>query len=345
MRNYTEFLNEEAKEKEKCNLYFSDRFKKILNKINTNNVAQELLKSEGNLVADFSWIDIDEKDSKNLSYLPLDRANRVEGADLTSSPLIHSPLWSSSLRQNMLIGKFINKLFPEKFSNNDIDKFYERYRPEVDSKKEDNRFKLISGEDIRKWYNQKMYNGEMGSCMRHDKCAPFFNMYCENPPEIDPPWLFPKTGHLHGCGLLVYLDETGEKAYGRCLVWFGLLKPSGDTKESAPYNLMDRIYVVSGKSSLPAIFKKYAIDNGWLYKEGDGGFYLDGVRKSNAVTIRLKPKDYGQYPYMDTMQYFTPATGRASSTAGNLGRDPNDTTKVFPRYNLRSQEGGFGRMD
>lgn len=330
MRNFINFLNE-AKEKEKCNLYFSNNFRNILKKIETNNVAQELLKSEGNIVADFSWIDIDQKDSKNISYLQLDRANRVEGADLTSLPKIESPLWNSSLRQTMLVGKFINKLFPEKFSNNDIDKFYERYRPEVDSK-EDSRFKLVRGEDIRKWYNQNMYNGEMGSCMRYDKCAPFFNIYCENPEKV---------------GLLLYLDETGEKAYGRCLVWFGLFKPTGDTKESAPYNLMDRIYVVNGKSSLPAMFKKYAIDNGWLYKEGDGSFCLNGVRKANAVTIRLKPKDYGKYPYMDTMQYFTPGTGRASSTAGNPAREvPSDpTSKIFPRYNLRSQDGGYGRLD
>ena len=61
MRNFINFLNE-AKEKEKCNLYFSNNFRNILKKIETNNVAQELLKSEGNIVADFSWIDIDQKD-------------------------------------------------------------------------------------------------------------------------------------------------------------------------------------------------------------------------------------------------------------------------------------------
>ena len=333
MRNFNDFLNEEAegdkKEKESWKLYYSDKFFEILKKIGSNNVAKELLSNETKIVSNLSWIDIDENDSKNLSYLSLDRAKRVEAGNINSNPSIDSPLWTSPLRQTMLVGKLINKLFPNKFTNLDIDEFYNRYRPEIDTKKtKGERFKLVKGEDIRKWYNSNMYNGEMGSCMRHDKCSSFFNIYVENPEK---------------CGLLLYLDETGDRAYGRALVWFGLFKPSGDTKDES-YTLMDRVYTVNGQPQLTSLFKKYAIDNKWMYKEGDG-FMFDGQRKTTSVTIRLKPKDYGKYPYCDTMVYFTPATGRASSSPGNPGRDPNDPTKIFSRYNLRSQEGGYSKMD
>ena len=320
MRNFYDFLNEadgEKKEKELCELHFSEKLFNVLNKIKTNNIAKELLDNEYKMISNISWLDIDKEDSRYLTYLSLDRFKRIENKD---------DLWTSPLRQR---GKIINKIFPGKFTNMDIDNFYNRYRPEIDAEKtKGNLFEIIKGEDIRKWYNANMYNGEMGSCMRYDKCSSFFNMYCENPEKI---------------GLLIYLDETGKKAYGRALVWFGLFKPSGDTAGES-FNLMDRVYTVNGKTQLAPLFKKYAIDNNWIYKESDS-FYLNGVRKTTSVTIRLKPKDYGKYPYMDTMQYFTPATGRASSTAGNPGKDPNDPTKVFHRYNLRSQDGGYGKMD
>jgi len=331
MKNFNDFLNEDAdNKKETSKLFFSLNFFKILNKISTNKVAKELLANDRKPISNISWLDIDEEDSKNISFLTTDRAKRIENVDLINYDP-NSPLWTSTLRQSSLIGKIINKLFPDKFTNMDIDEFYNRYRPEIDAKKsKGNNFELVKGEDIRKWYNEKMYNGRMGSCMRYDKCKPFFNIYCENPEK---------------CGLLIYLDETGEKAYGRALVWSGLFKPSGDTKEDKePYTLMDRVYVVEGKSQLVAMFKKYAIDNGWIYKEGDA-FMMDGQRKTTSVTIRLKPIDYGKYPYMDTMQYFTPSTGRASSTAGNPARDPSNPSKVFHRYNLRSQDGGYAKID
>jgi len=321
MKSFTGFLNEaDARSIEPIELKVSPKLTDILKKISSNNVAKRILDNIGNKVSDVSFLSISENDSKNVTYLPSNRIDKVEGDPYTSR-----------LRQPMNWGKLINNLFPGEFTNMDIDNFYNRYRPEIDSKDtEDKRFVIMRGDDIRKWYHHSMYNGEMGSCMRYDKCQDYFKMYTENPEKV---------------GLLVYLDETGNKAYGRALVWDHLLKPSGDTKENKdPYTLLDRIYTVSGKSQLPALYKKYAIDHGWIYKDNDG-FYMDGVRKTSSVTIKLKPKDYGKYPYMDTMQYYTPMTGRASSTAGNPARDPNNPTKVFPRYNLRSQDGGYGKID
>lgn len=324
MKNFIGFLNEaDEKVTETIELRISPKLELILKRIQSNNIAKEILSNIGNKLSDVSYLDVTEKDSKNISFLPLGRAKKVESES--------GDYYGSSLRQGMNWGKMVNKLFPGKFSNLEIDAFYDRYRPEIDAKKEESRFKMMRGDDVRIWYNEKMYNGEMSSCMRYDKCGDFFKIYTENPEKV---------------GLLVYLDESGQKAYGRALVWNNLLKPSGDTKENKdPYTLLDRVYCVSGKqSTLAPMFKKYAIDNGWIYKDGDS-YYMDGVRKTTSVATRLKPKDYGKYPYMDTMQYFTPMTGRAASTAGNPGKDPKDPSKVFKRFNLRSQTGGYSNLD
>jgi hypothetical protein len=317
---FDSFLNEGEIVRETSPLVFSPKLKTILKKIDTTSVAKELLKSEGESLSDVSWLDIVKDDSKSVSALSTDRSKRCTPAEY----------WTTSLRNSGNWGKMINKLFPGKFTNVDIDAFYDRYRPQLDDKG-DERFQLMRGDDVRIWYHEKKYNGEMGSCMRYDKCQKFFDIYTKNPEK---------------CGLLVYLDESGDRAYGRCLVWNNLIKPSGDTKEDKePYWLMDRVYPASGKQSvIPPLFKKYAIENGWLYKESDS-FMLNGQRKTTSVTTRVKPVDHALYPYMDTMQYYTPATGRLSSTAGNPARDPNNPSRTFRRYNLRHQDGGHGNID
>jgi len=320
MKNFNRFLQEADANITK--LYVSDKLYDVLNRIITNNVASKIINNIGkDLETDVTYLDSDPDDSKNVTFMPV---GRIEKLGTREDP------YSSRLRQGMNWGKVINKLFPGEFTNMDIDSFYNRYRPEIDAKKiGDKRFKIVRGEDIRKWYYSGMYDGSISSCMKGSMCSPFFNIYVENPEK---------------CGLLIYLNERGNKALGRALVWNNLLKPSGDTKENKdPYTLMDRIYYVDGYSQVPALFRKYAIDNGWLYKD-DNSYYMNGVIKTASVTTRVKPKDYGQYPYMDTMQYFTPTTGRLSSTAGNPARDPKDPTRTFPRYNLRNQNGGYTRV-
>jgi hypothetical protein len=336
--NYNYYLINEAKESIDFPLFISDKLKKILNKIITDPVAKKLVSTEK--TQDISYIDVDP-DSKSVSYFPLDRIDRLgigtesEAMETLAkywpkNPPENSDLWTSKFRQNMSWGKLINKLFPEQFTNMDIDRFYNRYRPEIDSSKSDNRFEIVRGDDIKYWYLEGRYNGQLGSCMRHTTCQNFFGIYTNNPEK---------------CGLLIYHDDVkSDKILGRALVWNNLLKPSGDTQEDKnPYWLLDRVYFVDGRADLPAIYHKYAIDHGWLYKVNDA-FLMDGQRKTTSVATRLKPVEYSYYPYMDTMCYYTPSTGRAASTAGNPAKDPKNPSKIFPRYSLRSQSGGSTRV-
>lgn len=321
---FDNYLIKEAKEVIEIPFYMSDKLTSILQRIKSDTVASTLLSDTSK--HDISYLDIDKTDTNKITGLESSRINRFEGLDLNRKPSPDHEIWKSTLRMNTKCGNMINRLYPGKFTNVDIDKFYARFEPEVNSKGENPRFQLVKGEDIRTWYYEGKYDGQLGSCMRHQKCQPFFDIYVENPEK---------------CSLLIYFSERDpNKVLARSLVWHNLMKPSGDTiEEKDPYTLMDRVYYVNNENKLEAIYHKYAIDHGWIYKQSDS-FMMNGTRKTSSVVVRLKPKDYRYYPYMDTMYYYTPATGRASSVAGNPGRDPKDPSKIFPRYQLRSQEGG-----
>jgi hypothetical protein len=332
MNNYVLMFNsymmKENKDDDNVLVEYSDDLIKLLNKIITDPIASKMLKGgepgvRFSVYSDCTYLDI-EKDSKVVSYLPANRIDKVDKGEY----------YTSEKRQSMSWGKMINKLFPGEFTNMDIDRFYNRYRPEIDVKeKEKERFKLVHGEDIRFWYHYSHWDGSFGSCMQGDSSQPYFDIYCNNPEK---------------CGLLIYFSEkNNDKIIGRALVWNNLLKPSGDTAEDKnPYTLLDRVYYLNNQGpQIEAAFHKYAIDHGWLYRVSIDQFYLNGVRKTSSVATRLKPIDYKYYPYVDTMRYYTPATGRAASTPGNHGRDPNNPSRTFPRFTLQNQNGAKSPLD
>lgn len=346
----------EAKEESQIPLFISPKLKVILQKISSEPIAKNILNIVGTNVPDMSYLDIDKEDSKKVNYMPADRMNRLEtDGDFTKEI---KEAWTSKYRQQTAWGTLINRILPKTYSATDIDRFYNRYRPEIDaSDKEQKRFEVVHGEDIRYWYLGSRWESSFTSCMQKAEAQKYFDIYCNNPEKV---------------GLLIYYSENNRNTIvGRGLVWNNLTKPSGDTTENRnPYTLLDRVYYINANTQIPAIFTKYAIDNGWIYKQGDQ-FLLDGVRKTLSVATRLKPVEYKYYPYIDTMYYYTPGTGRAASTAGNppkaiplyfcnkkcegnviyykegncpvCGKQLNieePKNAYFQRYQLRSQDGG-----
>jgi hypothetical protein len=324
---FNSYMINEAKDDE-APLMLSPRLNAILNKIISEPIAKAILDNKGN-ISDITYLDIDKDDSRGATYLPSDRLDRLTDEENFNKEIPEA--WTSKLRQHMNWGKIINKLFPNVFTNMDIDRFYNRYRPEIDiDEKQEKRFEVVHGEDIRYWYLNKHWESSLTSCMQEEKSQKYFDMYCNNPEK---------------CGLLICHSEKNPKVIiGRALVWNNLIKPSGDTAEERnPFTLLDRVYYVTAQPQIPATYQKYAIEHGWIYKQGDQ-FLLNGVRKTTSVSTRLKPIDYKYYPYVDTMSYYTPSTGRAASTAGNPARDPNNPSKEFQRFSLKSQDGSKTRL-
>lgn len=253
-------------------------------------------------ILSYSWKVIKNPSSENWSHLNfsyLEDANtpgrRVlvytstrTGSSETRSPI--EPNGSISTRKSdVRLGRFLNKFIAavsKDFNNKmnitaaTIEKFVNLYEAELIVKQNafDN-FKVVEGEDIRKWYHEKYYEGGSSgqlsnSCMRYPSCQDFLDIYVQNP-EV--------------CKMLIYINEYNELR-GRALLW-----TLSDGKK-----YIDRIY--TSKDSYDNLFLKWGNKNG----------YSKTIVNSSVVNV--KAKDYELYPYMDTFQYYDADEGKLSNS-------------------------------
>ena len=147
-------------------------------------------------------------------------------------------------------------------------------------------FKLVSGADIVKYYNEDNYyskSGTLGSSCMRDESARIFKIYTENPKKVK---------------LLIYVDGD-DKVHGRALVW-KVKKSPCDSRY-----FMDRIY--TNRDSDVNRFKKFADTEGWFYKkvmnshvEENVLFSYKGADIAGEVVVKLDG-DFNSYPFIDTM--------------------------------------------
>ena len=107
-------------------------------------------------------------------------------------------------------------------------------------------FKLVSGEDIAKYYDGDKYyksTGTLGSSCMRDEGKKIFKIYTENADKVK---------------LLIYVDSD-DKIHGRALVW----KVKKSPCESKYF--MDRVY--TNRDSDINRFKQFADTEGWFYKK------------------------------------------------------------------------------
>jgi hypothetical protein len=211
-------------------------------------------------------------------------------------------------RSEVKLGRFINKLvdiysksdalknsdnsYDEvpffDFKASDIEKFVNAYTAKVLFEQNAlERFKVVSGEEIRKWYDEKNYSNINGggqlnsSCMRYSKCQKYFDIYVDNPKV---------------CQLLILMDGTDKKILGRALLW----------KTESGGNFMDRVY--TSKDNYMKVFKQWGEQNNYQMKSSWG--YLNN---KEDVVVKVKPKLYSYYPYMDTLSCYAPVKGILSN--------------------------------
>lgn len=193
------------------------------------------------------------------------------------------PIGSTSNRKgDVKLGRFINKFLSaigKNYPAATIERLVNMYQAEVLMKKDAlNHFKVVEGEDIRKWYHESMYESSDGgqlanSCMRYPKCQDFLDIYVENPQV---------------CKLLIFTPNEG-KLSGRALLW---------TLENGK-KYMDRVY--TNKDSYDNIFIKWGNENG----------YTKGIESRSVVKVTAK--DYELYPYMDTFIFYDADEGKLSN--------------------------------
>lgn len=270
-------------------LILSKRFIRILKKIN-DVVSNMLLDLSVNyeLVKE-TFIDRTTKDD-TISLITSDKVNKMIQDDN-----YENKCWTHPQRFETKIGRFAFRLLSDKVQQHDIEDFVNEYKSIINAKKLANNFKLIEGEELRKWYYRENYADGGGnlskSCMKHKFCQVYFDIYIRNPEKIK---------------MLILLDETGERILGRSLIWF-LDRPSGKV-------FMDRIYYAD--DFILNMFVNYAVRNKWLYKLEMGGArnnVLQVVSNNKIINqtmvVKIEQGNYSNYPFVDNICFYDPRGG------------------------------------
>jgi hypothetical protein len=178
-------------------------------------------------------------------------------------------------------GSFVTKLFKD-IPSKEVEKFSNLYRSQAN--KPSFTFSIVKGETIRGYYHFESYASEKGSlgasCMKHDECQDWFDLYVTNTSTIS---------------MLVLVDRQ-DRLVGRSLLW-----------ETGDYKIMDRIYTVDDEN-FSFFFKRWADENGYLYKREQKwnntmSFESDGSRKDLNIGIKLDYVNFDHYPYLDTFKF------------------------------------------
>jgi hypothetical protein len=329
-------------------LYYSPNVRKALSRIKGNDIATELLGSEGTDVKpDMTFIDLGKegylsfitmRNAKSLidvRYPNLEWAEKIETEVMpdftTYSNELHelddtesgrgSGVFKKS-RNEVGLGRFVNKLFPGKYSSKDVEEFVNSFKASLEKAGE--YFELVEGEDIEFWYNSENYKEKSGtlgnSCMAQKRNL--FGIYTQNQDV---------------CKMLILKED--DKILGRALVW--KLKSLKISKDEDPGFFMDRQYTI--KESDVQKFRNYAKEQGWCYKSYNnhhsfGTININGEDKNVAMTVQVKDKDYNRYPYMDTFR-------RYDVSNGILHNDDEQDREYEGQYILEDTGGGYNEIE
>jgi hypothetical protein len=236
---------------------------------------------------------------------------------------------SSIKSSDVKVGRFVTNLLTKagiEFKPKEIEEFVDKYKSALKLKKESfNRFEIVKGEDIRKWYfkdNYKSEDGTLGSsCMRYSKCQKFLDIYVEN----------------DSVSLIILKSKTdNEKIIGRALLWDATLVNDTEDTEDSDIKFMDRIYI--NDSADTEFFIQFAINNGFYYKKKQDYSTTPLVFNKkilsddeSLIKVSITSGDYNYYPYMDTVKFY-------NSEDGILTNDDSDGHE----YELTDTDGGNG---
>ena len=337
---YSGFLLEKAINE--STLYVSPTILKRLQSIDSE-IARDLIAQLGqDIKPDATFLDESEKEGeltfitmknakKKLSEIYPNDENFIKNVEMPNtgdkshySKLVAKQLkdfepqfWKQS-RNPIKVGRLVNQIFPGKYTAPEVEAFVNMFKSS--DTKETQRFILVDGEEIEKYYwyeNYKEMSGDLGkSCMAKKK---FFDIYVQNP-EV--------------CKLLVLLE--GDLVIGRSLIW---TLHSNDKNENIEC-FMDRQYTIEQSDVLK--FTDYAKEKGWAYKTHNShcsysGVTYNGERLDCLMSVKVKPKDYDEYPYMDTFKRYDQKTGMLFNDEDKDGNEG--------QYILEDTDGGYTEIE
>lgn len=208
--------------------------------------------------------------------IPIEYIEQVEGLK-NKVEMWNRDIWCPEKRIKTKAGKFVKTLFPNKFSDVEIEYFSNEYQKQAICECEDGSvIKELQGDSIKWAYLEDNYanlNGDLGSsCMRYSHCQEYFDIYIKNTNFVS---------------LLVRI--VNGKVTARSILWY----PKG---KNNPEKYHDRIYFNTN-------YDKQCME---VYMKANN--YKDCFANRNwpyDLTILL---DYGAndiklFPYMDSFKY------------------------------------------
>jgi hypothetical protein len=296
--------------KDSIQLTASPRLLEIFSKINHAISLDiiEMIKFKYNSI--ISYLDIGN-DNDTITFIYSNKYQElINGFGDNAKELV----WKQK-RSDMKVGKLIKTLFGDKYPVNvqrgsapqkrpsDIESFVNMFKAEREKNENSERFEIVNGIDIVKWYCVDNYSRfayedtPLGkSCMRYKESGKFLELYFRNPDNVS---------------MLILKDNVG-KLRGRALIW----------KLNDPDRIyMDRIYTVNDFDI--EIFKNYARTNKWLFKQrqtfGWQNDIVDGINnnvysfRDMIMKMKLKYFDFEYYPYLDTLTVLDKKNGILSN--------------------------------
>lgn len=245
-------------------------------------------------------------------------------------------IWTTN-RNVIKIGRLTRSLLMAggvEFTTKDIEDFSNQFKAIYDFNSDaTNKFDIVSGKQIAKWYQGKRYtrgNGPLNnSCMANAR-ARTFDMYVENP-QVKLIILYDDNGTI------VDGKYTSNKIKGRAILWDAV-----DSKEGG-IKFMDRIYVTNDSDF--DLFKMYAELKGFWYKKGqnmDLGFRItNGVVEHIAhLNVKLDKTDFDYYPYLDSLAFLSMENGLCNADDTDYDDDDYDDNISYDRK-LRCTNGAY----
>lgn len=261
----------------------SPKLQEILERIaNKSEIAKKLLRSKiskEDLVDDpIDYLSVSKEDPSKISYAYAEKLEKVDPEEY----------WTFKGRVQAKPAAAIKK-FLKNVTEQELNIFTSLYKAATAQK--DFIFDVVSGEEIKKYYYYKSYKNASGtlynSCMKHDHCVDYFNIYIKNP-EV--------------CSMLIMLDNDG-LLIGRALLWNAI-----DVEAGVERKVMDRIYCINDDRNMH-YFKEWADENGYIYKKEQrwqNSLYFESFGKSYRynLSVKIKPEVFTKYPYVDTFKFW-----------------------------------------
>ena len=320
---------------------FSDRLRDILIRI-SDRISEDLLLQEMNGEdREITLIDIDNDDNNKFTYILSNKLHDYLAKRHNYDPeqrsyiltamrshmiSIDDPMWTT-LRTSSRIGSFVQKIFPKKYVEREVEEFVNAVKAK--RVEEFERFRIVKGDDILKYYLYENYDDRaeetpLGvSCMRHSKCQEFLKFYTENNLEM----------------VVMMSDEDNDKIMGRALLW----KVKTIDGEITDRKYMDRIYTI--EDYYIQMFKNFAIKNNWLYKNNQNRMpneYIcdpsDKSCKRRKLITDNNIKRTKTFPYLDTLAYYYWKDGYLSnieSLTSNDNEQPYFLQNIHGQYTIR----------